>query len=60
MHWQLLPHPAYNPNLVPSNFNLYDPLKEDLGGRGFIADNEVKLSVKQQLDEQTQTFLKGA
>jgi hypothetical protein len=32
IHWEVLPHPACSPELVPSNFHLFGPLKEALGG----------------------------
>jgi hypothetical protein len=31
MHWQVLPHPAYNPDLVSSYTHLFGTLKEALG-----------------------------
>jgi hypothetical protein len=43
MHWEMLPHPAYSTELVPSDFYLFGPLKEVLEGKIFRADNEVKL-----------------
>jgi hypothetical protein len=60
MHWEVLPHPDYRPDLVPSSFRLFGPLKEALGGKRFRADTEVKLFVQQWLDEQSETFLKEA
>jgi hypothetical protein len=36
MHWEVLSHPACSPDLVPSNFHLFGPLKEALGGKIFI------------------------
>jgi histone-lysine N-methyltransferase SETMAR len=42
MHWEVLPHPTYSPNLAPSDFHLFGPLKEALGGRLFRADDEAK------------------
>jgi hypothetical protein len=50
------PHPAYSPDLVPSDFHLFGPLKEVLGRKRFRADDEVELFVQRWLDEQTQTF----
>jgi len=46
MHWKVLPHPTYSPDLAPSNFHLFSPLKVALGGKKFRADNEVKLFVQ--------------
>jgi len=42
MHWEVLPHPAYSPDLAPTDFHVFGPLKEALGGKGLKADNEVK------------------
>jgi len=41
---------------MPSDFYLFSPLEEALGGKQFIAEDEVKLFVQQWLDEQPQTF----
>jgi histone-lysine N-methyltransferase SETMAR len=43
MDMDILPHPAYSPDLVPSDFHLFSPLKEALGAKRFRAGNEVKL-----------------
>jgi len=31
--WEAMEHPAYNPDLAPSDFHLFRPLKEALRGR---------------------------
>jgi hypothetical protein len=31
MHWEVLPHPAYSPDLAPNDFHLFGPLKEAVG-----------------------------
>jgi histone-lysine N-methyltransferase SETMAR len=56
MHCEVFPHPAYSPNLASSDFYLFGPLKKALGGKRFIADDKIKLSVQRWLDEQPQTF----
>ena len=33
--WQVLTHPPYSPGLAPSDFHLFVPLKESLGGIKF-------------------------
>jgi hypothetical protein len=43
MHWEVLPHPAYSPDLAPGDFHLFGSLKNALGRKRFIADDEVKL-----------------
>jgi len=43
--WEVLPHPPYSPDLAPSDFHLFGPLKEFLGGQQFSTDDEVKQPV---------------
>jgi hypothetical protein len=59
MHWKVLPHPAYSPDLVPKCFHLFGPLKETLEGKRFRADDQVKLSVLRCVEKQLQTLLVG-
>jgi histone-lysine N-methyltransferase SETMAR len=47
--WEVFEHPAYSPDLAPSDFHLFPTLKELLGGRRFISEEEVKDAVKQWL-----------
>jgi hypothetical protein len=35
LKWEVMEHPAYSPDLVPSSFRLFGPLTEALGGRIF-------------------------
>jgi len=35
-------HTAYSPDPAPSDFHLFGPLKEALGGKRFKADDEVE------------------
>ena len=44
LDWEVLEHPAYSPDLAPSDFHLFGPLKNALRGR-FAADDEVKEAV---------------
>jgi hypothetical protein len=37
MHWEVLPHLTYSPDLEPNDFHLFGPLKEALGGKRFTA-----------------------
>jgi hypothetical protein len=39
--WQFLEHPPYNPDLAPSDFHLFGPLKYNLGDKRFADDEEV-------------------
>jgi len=35
MHWQVLPHPTYGPDVAPSDFHLVSLLRDALEGKGF-------------------------
>jgi len=48
--WEVFGHLAYSPDLAPSDFHLFPTLKEFLGGRRFLSDEEVKDAVKQWLN----------
>ena len=39
--YELIPHPAYSPDLAPSNFFLFPNLKKDIRGLHFRSDEEV-------------------
>jgi hypothetical protein len=56
IHWEILPHPAYSPDLAPSDFHLFGPIKVALRRKRLRAGNKVKLFVQRWLDEQPQTF----
>lgn len=44
--WTTLPHPPYSPDLAPSDFHLFGPLKDGLRGRHFDDDESVIQAVK--------------
>jgi histone-lysine N-methyltransferase SETMAR len=48
--WEVFEHPAYSPDLAPTDFHLFPKLKEFLGGRRFKSDEEVKDAVKEWLN----------
>jgi hypothetical protein len=39
---ELLEHPPYNPDFAPNDFHLFGPLKNHLGGKRFVDDEEVE------------------
>jgi histone-lysine N-methyltransferase SETMAR len=49
--WEVFEHPAYIPDLAPSDFHLFPKLKEFLGGRRFKSDETTKDAVKEWLNE---------
>ena len=44
--YELIPHPAYSPDLVPSDFFLFLNLKKDIRGLHFRSDEEVVTAVE--------------
>lgn len=49
LKWQLLPHPPYSPDLAPSDFHLFGPMKEPLRGIRFKDEKEIKRAVKNSI-----------
>ena len=54
--FELLQHPPYSPDLAPSNYHIFDPLKEALCRRRFTSDEEVKEAVHTWLRKQLKSF----
>lgn len=44
--WEVIPHPPYSPDLAPSDFHLFGPLKKHLSGTHFETDEGVKAAVR--------------
>lgn len=58
LHCEVLPHPTYSPDLLPSDFHLLAPLKVHLGGHKFHMNDEVSQEVLQWLrDSQKNSML---
>ena len=51
-----MPHPPYSPDLAPSDFYLFGPMKEALGGTRFETDEDVMKAVRKWLREQPAEF----
>jgi len=52
----VLPHPPYSPDLAPSDFHLFGPLKDALHGTRFEDDESVIHEVKTWLREQEMSW----
>ena len=52
---QLL-HPPYSPDLAPSDYHIFGPMKDALRGRKFSSDAEVQEAVQTWLRQQPKTF----
>jgi len=53
LKWEAMELPAYSPNLAPSDFHLFGPLKN---ARRFSCDDDMKAVVHQWLRAQPKTF----
>lgn len=54
--WEILPHPPYSPDLAPSDYHMFGPLKEALRGKKFRSNEEVKIQVQTWLRQLTKEF----
>ena len=53
---ELIPQPAYLPDLAPSDFFLFPNLKNDIGGLHFRSDEEVVSAVEEWVNEKDPDF----
>ena len=60
LKFDVMAHPPYSPDLAPSDYHLFGPLKEALRGRRFTSDPEVKEVVLAWLAAKPKTFYSGA
>lgn len=54
--FDLLDHPAYSPDLAPSDFHLFPKLKKDIRGKHYESNSEVISVVKDWYDRQSEEF----
>jgi histone-lysine N-methyltransferase SETMAR len=47
--WTVLPHSPYSPDLAPSEYQLFGPAKDGLGGQPLADNGELKHSVRDEL-----------
>lgn len=45
--WEVLPHPAYSPDIAPSDYHLFRALDNHLHGKSFTEENELKMQISQ-------------
>jgi len=55
-NFELLPHPAYSPDLAPSDFYLFPKLKSELAGQRYSSNGEVESAVNGYLDTLPPSF----
>ena len=54
--YELIPHPAYSPDLAPSNFFLFPNLKKDIRWLYFLSDKEVVTAVEEWVNGKDPDF----
>ena len=59
LKFEVIAHPPYCPDLAPSDYHLFGPLKEALRGRLFTSDQEVNAAVHAWFAAQPKTFSEG-
>ena len=55
--FQCLDHPAYSPDMAPTDYYLYPGLKKQLKGRHFSSDAEVIATAETWLDGKPSEFI---
>jgi hypothetical protein len=55
LKWDVLPHPLYSPDLAPSDYHLFGPMKRVLGGKRFRNNDEVVAAVQIWIHKQSKT-----
>ena len=54
--YELIPHPAYSPDLAPSDYFLFPNLKKDIRGRHFRSNEEVMAAAEEWVRDKDPGF----
>ena len=54
--FSVLPHPPYSPDLAPSDFYLFSPMKTALRGRNYNSAEEVQVVLERWIEEKPRSF----
>jgi len=54
--WEILTHPPYSPDLVPSDYHLFRALQNFLNGKNFNNEDDVKSHLGQFFAAKNQKF----
>ena len=54
--YELIPHPAYLPDLAPSDLFLFQNLKKDIHGCHFLSDEEIVMAVEEWINGKNPNF----
>lgn len=58
LHFELLPHPPYSPDLAPSDYYLFADLKRMLHGKRFDSSEAVIAKTKEYFEAKDKSFYK--
>lgn len=54
--WELLPHPAYSPDIAPSDYHLFRSMTHYLHDKKFNSDDDVKNAMVEFFDSKSEDF----
>ena len=54
--WETLPHPAYSPDIAPSDYYLFRSLQHFLSGKTFVDTNAIRLALAEYFDSKSASF----
>ncbi|CAK9826702.1 Histone-lysine N-methyltransferase SETMAR [Anthophora retusa] len=57
--WELLPHPPYSPDLVPSDYHLFRSMQHFLSGKNFNNSEDVKSALNEYFNSKFQKFFEN-
>ena len=57
LRFECIPHTLFSPDLAPSDFHVFGPLKDALCGTQFRDDDEVQLAVHEWLRTRPKEFI---
>ena len=58
LKWEVLPHPPYSPDLAPSDFYLFRVLDNEIKGKFFKEEKDLKLWIQKFFDSKQPKFFK--
>ena len=58
LRWEVLPHPAYSPDIAPCNYHLFRSLQNSLAEQQFQNEFEVRKIVDNFISSKDQAFLR--